>query len=109
MVFAGNGSLVQASASSYSAPITNVLTGIGDISGDLATIRVNGTQAAQNTADQGTGNFNAYPMYIGRRGGTSLPFNGRIYGLIVRFGTNLNESQIKQVESLLAQKTGVTL
>lgn len=97
------------SPSSFAAPITNVLTGIGDISGDLATLRVNGSQAAQSTADQGAGNFLAYPLYIGRRGGTTLPFNGHLYGLITRFGPNLTADQIAQAERWMAQRTGVTL
>lgn len=98
-------------ATGYPAPITNVLTGLGDISGDLATLRIDGTQAAQSTADQGTGNFLAYPLYIGRRGGTSLPFNGQLFSLIVRFSTaNLDGSLISQTERWMAQKTpGVTI
>jgi hypothetical protein len=90
---------------SYPAPTTNVLCGIGDISGDLATLRVNSTQVAQSTADQGTGNYLAYPLYIGRRGGTSLPFNGRIYSLAVRFGANLTDAQIAQTETWVNSKT----
>ena len=93
---------------SYPAPITNVLTGLGDISGDLAALRVNGTQAAQSTADQGTGNYLAYPLYIGRRGGTSLPFNGQLFGLIVRFSTaNLDAGLISQTERWVAGKTPI--
>jgi hypothetical protein len=87
---------------SYPAPITNVLTGLGDISGDLATLRVNGTQAAQSTADQGTGNYLAYPAYIGARNGTSLFFDGEIYALGVRFGPNLDTATIEQVEQYVA-------
>jgi len=89
----------------YTPPITNVLTGIGDISGDRATLRVNGVQAAQNTADQGTGNYLAYPLYIGRRGGTTFPFNGRLYSLIVRFGSNLPAATIEQTEKYINTKT----
>lgn len=105
----GTSRVSPSSAASFPAPVTVVLTGLGDISGDLATLRVNGIQAAQSTTDQGTGDYLAYPLYIGRRGGATQHFNGHIYGLVTRFGTNLNESQIKQVESLLAQKTGVTI
>jgi hypothetical protein len=95
---------------SYAAPITNVITGLGDISGDLATLYANGTQVAQSVANQGTGNYLAYPLYIGRRGGTLLPFNGRDYGLIVRFGANLDASTITATETYLASKTSeVTL
>jgi hypothetical protein len=91
------------------APITNILTGLGDISGDSAILRVNGTQVAQSTVDQGTGNYLAYPLYIGRRGGTTLPFNGHIHQLIVRFGPNLDAATIANAEKYVAGKTGVTL
>jgi hypothetical protein len=97
------------SAANFAAPVSAVITGIGDISGDTSLQRRNGTQVSQGTADQGTGNFLAYPLYIGRRGGTTLPFNGRDYGLIVRFGPNLDANTISNVEKYLAQKTGVTL
>ena len=93
----------------FAAPSTNVLTGLGDISGDRATLRVDGAQVAQSTADQGTGNYLAYPLYIGRRGGTSLPFNGYEYGLIVRFGPNLDAATLAKAEAYMARKTGVTL
>ena len=89
------------SAASYASPITNVIAGLGDISGDLATLRVNGSQVAQNTTDQGTGNYLAYPLYIGRRGGTTMPFNGHLYGLIVRFGSNLPTATIEKTEKYI--------
>lgn len=96
-------------STAFNAPITNVLTGIGDISGDSAILRVNGAQVAQSTADQGAGNYEAYPIYVGRRGGATLPFNGRDYGLITRFGPNLPAPVIAQVERYLAQRTGVSI
>ena len=88
------------------APVTNVLAGIGDISGDRATLRINGTQVAQSTADQGAGNYLAYQLFIGRRAGTSLGFNGQIYSLIVRFGTNLDAGTITSTETWVNGKTG---
>ena len=93
----------------YTPPISNVVTGLGDISGDTSTIRVNGAQVATSATDQGTGNYLAYPLYIGSRAGTSLFFNGLIYSIIVRFGPNLPLATIQQVERWTAQKTGVTL
>ncbi len=93
-------------ASGYAAPITNVLTGIGDIAADTAILRVNAAQAASSASNQGTGNYLAYPAYIGRRGGTSLPFNGRIYSLICRFGANLTADQIAQTEAWINSRTG---
>ena len=90
----------------YEAPITNVLTGLGDISGDLLIGRIDGTQVAQSTADQGTGNYNpsgTYPIYYGARAGASLFFNGRHYatlGPITRFSAaNATAAQIEAAEA----------
>jgi hypothetical protein len=96
-------------SAAFNAPVSNVLAGLGDISAPSVALRANGTQLEQNTASQGTGNYLAYPLYIGRRGGATDPFNGRDYGLIVRFGPNLDANTISNVEKYLAQKTGVTL
>jgi hypothetical protein len=105
--FGSTGSLAaQTIASPFVAPITNVLTGLGDISGDRATLRVNGTQVAQNTGDQGTGNYLAYPLYLGGRAGTSLFFSGHLYSLITRFGANLDAPTIASTEAYVAGKTG---
>lgn len=90
----------------YTPPITNVLTGIGDIAADTAILRVNGVQAATSATDQGTGNYLAYPLYVGRRGGTSLPFNGRLYQLLVRFGANLDATTIAATEAFVNSRTG---
>ena len=95
--------------SGYPAPDTAVITGIGDISADISTLRRNGIQIATNALDQGSGVYQTQPLYIGRRGGTSQPFNGRIYGLIVRFGANLNAVQVNQIEKFVGFKTGVTI
>jgi hypothetical protein len=97
------------SAATYAPPITNILTGLSDISGDLGTLRIDGGQVAQATGNLGTGNFLAYPLYIGARNGTSQFFNGNMYGLITRFGPNLTDAQIASTEAYIAAKTGVTL
>ena len=105
----GNATGTAITPTSYAAPITNVLTGLGDISGDTATIRVNGVQVAQTTTDQGTGNYGNYPLYIGRRGGISLPFAGRDYGILIT-GKLANATAIATTEMWLANKTaGVNL
>lgn len=88
-----------------SGAVTGVLSGLGDISGKRVELRVNGTQGAQSTENQGTGNYLAYPLYIGHRGGTTLPFNGHLYGLIVRFGSNLPAATIKHTEKYINTKT----
>jgi hypothetical protein len=106
--FASSGSLTlsnaQVSVGAYPAPITNVLTGIGDISGDSAILRINGTQVASSTADQGTGNYGNYQIFLFMRAGTSLPFNGRFYGGVVR-GAQSNDQQIAALEGYMNTKT----
>jgi hypothetical protein len=88
----------------FTAPITNVLTGIGDISGDVTTLRVNGIQVATNGADQGTGNYGNYPTYFYARGGTSLFFNGNDYGSIAR-GAASTAAQITAGETYINSLT----
>ena len=97
---------VGTTASTNAAPVTKVVSGILDISAPSIVIRLDGTQVATSVASQGTGNYLAYPLYIGRRGGTTLPFNGRIYSLIVRFGANLTAGQIGAAEAWSNSKTG---
>ena len=95
---------------SYTAgpvPFLAVLTGLGDISGDSSIVRVNGTATA-TSADQGTGNYGNYEMYIGGRAGTSLFTLGNIYSLIVR-GAASSAGEINSLESWIAGKTGVSL
>jgi hypothetical protein len=90
--------------SALAAPVSAVLTGVGDISGDLGTLRVNGAQVAQSTADQGTGNYGNYPAYFYMRGGTSLPFNGNDYGSIAR-GAASTAAQITNGETYINSLT----
>ena len=54
-----------------------------------------------------TGNFISDPVYIGNRG-TDLPFNGNIYGLILR-GAATTNADLAIAERFLAKRTGVTL
>lgn len=103
--FASRGSIAVTNITAgATAPDTSVIVGVGDISGDIELIRRNGAQAGVSTADQGTGNFGNYPLYIGRRGGTTLPFNGRIYQLIIR-GAESNAGQIAAGEAWMNGKT----
>jgi hypothetical protein len=92
------------------SPDSAVLTATHDIAGDLTTIRRNGVAGANAIGDKGTGNYLAYPMYIGSRAGTSLRFNGHLHQLITRFGANLEVTQIESTEAYVAGKTaGVDL
>jgi hypothetical protein len=92
-----------------SAPDTAVFTAQHDISADLSTVNRNGVAGTNGTADKGSGNFGNYPLFICARNQTSLYFNGWIYSLIVRFGSNLTSQQIASTESWVASKSGVQL
>lgn len=108
--FAANGgtTFVQAAAGSRPSPISVVAAGIIDFtlaSGEV-TNRINGAVAVTSSGNAGTANFRTDVIHIGRRGGSSLPFNGNLYGLIVRFGANLSASQISNAERWMNGKTG---
>ena len=100
--------LTDAQATGRTAPITNILTGLGNIGGDSSILRINGLQVDSDSGDQGTGNYGNYPLYIGSRGGSSLFFNGHIYSLIVR-GAQTPANLIAATERYVARKTGVTI
>jgi hypothetical protein len=97
----------------YAAPITNVIASLMDLAGaDRATEvipRINGVLAQVGAAGSGAaggGNFLAYPLYLGRRAGTSLPASMSLFGLITRFGPNLASTNINATEYWLNEKTG---
>lgn len=96
------------SAAAYAAPVSSVVTSIGNIAGDVSSIKVNGGAAVSTVTDQGTGNYGNYPLYIGGRGGASLFFSGRIYQFIVR-GAASDSAQISAGERYAAGKQGITL
>lgn len=98
---------------SFPAPVTNVLSAQYDIAQSTAATEVvplvNGatpTITVIGAADAGTGNFLTYTHYIGRRAGSSFPFNGRVYQMIMRYGPNLTAGQIAAVEAFVNFKTG---
>ena len=99
----GTANAVPAPSGAVPAPVNVVVCGIGDIASDTSIIRVNGIQVGSSSADQGTGNYGNYPLFIGARAGTSVLFNGRLYSLIVR-GAATPLPHIEVVETLIRQK-----
>ena len=77
-------------------------TGIGDISGDSAILRINGTQVATSTTDQGTGNYGNLPAYFFHRNTSpaTLRFNGNEYGNIA-VGKLLTADQLTALETYM--------
>jgi hypothetical protein len=88
----------------YTSPITNVLVGIGDISGSINSVKVNGGAATTVTSSQGTGNYGNYAAYFYMRLGLTLPFNGNDYGSIAR-GAASTAAQITNGETYINSKT----
>lgn len=104
--FRSKGTLrASADSAGFNPPISLIITGLGDISGDSAILRIDGVEEATDLTDQGTGNFLAYPIYFGARAGTSFFYNGYEDTSIVRFGPNLDDTTISKVESYVASKT----
>jgi len=100
----------------FTAPISNVLTGQFDIAQSVGAsevfLRANGATATRGSTTGttlGTGNFLAYPLYLGGRAGTSLFFNGHLYSLITRFGATLDAPTIASTEAYVAGKTGINI
>lgn len=96
--------LSECLAVGYVAPVTNVLVGNGSI-GFNQFFRVSGVQT-NGDALQGSGSFGNFPVYIGRRGDTTLPFAGFLYGLVIR-GKYSSTGDITVTEQYLAGKSGV--
>lgn len=88
----------------FAAPYKAVLTGLGDISADSSRLRVNSVEQTPNAADQGTGNFQNAVLNIGRRNAASNPFNGKLFGLIVR-GALSSATEISLTENWLNDRT----
>ena len=109
--FESKGSLLSTAnvtSATYAAPRTDVVTMTADIGTDALAGRINGASVVTSATDQGTGNFANAVVYVGRRGGTTLPLNGRIFQLIVR-GAATDSVTVINAEQYVAQKTGVTI
>lgn len=89
------------------APASAVTSIPINLSANSLQLKVNGITTS-NGASLGGGNFGNYPLYIGRRGGTSIPFNGHLYSL-VGVGRLATESETTAIEKELAKRVGVTL
>lgn len=96
------------SNTAYSAPHAAVITGVGDIAANTQRVRVNGVDAGTNNNNQGSGNFGKHPLYLFRRGGSSLPFNGWFYGLAIT-GRLTTDAETVATERFLAAKSAVVI
>jgi hypothetical protein len=88
----------------YTPPITNVLTGLGNISAPSVTLRINGAQVSSSTATQGTGNFSNRPLYFGSRQLVAPFLNGQEFQTII-VGKLLTTAEITATETYVNSKT----
>ncbi len=104
----GAGSAGVPLVSGLVAPISLAVSADANISADSARVRTNGGTYTATATDMGAGNFGNYPLYIGNRGGVSLPFSGHLYSLVIR-NSLTTAAVVSSTELYVAQKSGVTL
>ena len=68
-------------------------------------IQLSGSNITWTGTDAGTGNFANQPLYIGSQSGSNLPYNGKIYQIVVR-GASSNSTQVRQIEEWIDAKVG---
>lgn len=111
VLYAGTGAYAENKATTFIAPMTNVVTGTYNFAAATVSLqvslRVNGTvpTLTPTATTANATNFGNYPLYIGARAGTSLWFNGRLYGMVVA-GKQASAAEITSTETYLNQKTG---
>jgi hypothetical protein len=88
----------------YNSPITNVVTGLGNITAPSVTLRLNGSVIQTTTTTQGTGNYGNYPLYFGARAGTGVFFNGLEFQTVI-VGRTLTATEITNTETYVNSKT----
>lgn len=98
----------NASGASVAAPVTMVLTGQANGTTALTLLRRDGAVDASVSSSLGANTFESAVLYAGRRTNSTLPFNGRIYQLIVR-GAQTDTATVQQTERFVAGKTGVVI
>lgn len=104
-VFQSKGTTLVSLTATAVAPDTSVLLMTSDIAAPNMTRRINGSSSGSSASTQGTGPLGNFPLYIGRRAGTSIPFTGRVYGVILRAAASSAAQQVS-VESWCNLKTG---
>ena len=106
----GTAAATYNSQSAFAAPITNTLNQRVDLT-QTTLFATNGLYVNSNavtpqttTFSTSTGNFGNYAMYFGMRAGTSVPFNGQEYQMII-VGKTLTATQITSTETYVNSKT----
>lgn len=114
----GNRSVTSGSipTAAIAAPVTSTMLVAYDRAiNTTAEISYSHNGAAMTSAGvgmQGTtalGNFGAFPVYLFRRGGLTLPLSGLISSMVLRFGPNLTPEQIANMNAWANERAGAYL
>ena len=92
----------------FAAPISGVFYGYANITTPICSSYFNAGAMQSFTTSQGAANYGNHLLYIGRRGGASLPFAGHLYSLVVTSRAMTTDEQ-NSVKSLIAKNVGVTI
>lgn len=87
------------------APATNVISMVGKIADGYLRARLDGRLDNESTAGLGTGNLGNHALFMGSRSGAIVPFNGRVYQVVVRAAVS-TPSEIMFLEDFINSKTG---
>lgn len=103
----GGTEVATRSPGGFTPPISNVLAMVTSISDDALDCWVDGVPF--NAAlDQGVGSYSNNPVFFGRRGGSTLPFNGHEYDPLL-IGRALNTTERQNYQRYIARLMGVTV
>lgn len=95
----------------FNAPVSAVVSALCDWGAPTSTAligRANGAAMGTNFIAPTAGNFPNTAVYIGRRGGASLPFNGQL-GQFMLIGTTILPAELAVLEAFATSKMGITL
>lgn len=90
------------------ASMSYVKTAHLSLTGSTARVRINSVLVVDDTRNAGGGAFGNFPLFIGRRDGSVLPFSGHVYG-IIGVGKLVSDNETVDIEKELAKRAGVTL
>jgi hypothetical protein len=87
------------------APYLGVITALSQISTDTCIMRLNGTQVASETGDQGSASYANQPVNIGARSNPTQWLNGRVYCMVMR-GALTGGASLTLIENWCNARTG---
>lgn len=98
------GAFIQAGTDfGYPPPRSMRVTGQGDIGGDVARLRVDGTQIANLGTDQGTGGYGTHTLYVGSRSGSFFHFSGQIGSVMITNGFAAG-NELRLIEAIVQRR-----